>query len=329
MGKRNYGIDCIKCLMTMLIMLYHYTYRYFEMFDQYPGIYQSSLKYGGTIGVAVFFIISSYYSMDTDYKSFKGSLLSKFLRLYPAYLMAIIIEFVIIWITHIQTLQVTGLDFLLNIIFIARYIGAPLVDGAHWYIYYLMIMYFWHCLLSIRKLKNSYWPYVALLMISSVLSNTFITACGLDNILLLNNRIEALFSIVFFERYATYIIIGTMVYFITNNKGNDILSVLLIIVSLARNLAFVPPYVLIVIGFFTCVIIISLKKNIPQLSAIGFFSSISYCFYLIHQDTGYVLFRLLEPDSIYDWIICVLLAFAVCLLLSYIMNYIEVNCRKK
>ena len=331
MERKNAGIDLMRCIMATLVMLYHYTYRYYEMFSNAPVSLKTNLEYGGTIGVAVFFIISAYYSTKSDYTDARRSIIKKYIRLYPAYLVSISIIYLVVNIAGVTPLQVSTKDFFLNILFVARYVGASLVDGAHWYVYFLFIFYIWHILLSKLMIKNKYWPYIVWLIISTLTSKSFWTILGLDDIVLVNSKLGALFTVVFLERYVSYIVVGVMLYFIVNNIGNKYISIIISIIALIRNVIYIPVYVVFIIGVLGMVLylILANRIKIPNIGVVSWFASISYAFYLIHQNLGYVLFQITNGTTTSQRIIVFFIAIGLSVLLAYIISLIECKARLK
>lgn len=326
MEKRNSAVDVVRCLMAVLIMLYHYTYRYFEMFSNTNNQYQSQLKYGGTVGVAVFFIISAFYSMKSDYSNVKKAILKKIIRLYPAYVCAVIISFTVNSIYKVSILKVSIVDFILNLTMLARYVGANMVDGAHWYVYFLMVFYCWHIIISNKKVKTKYWPYIIWLIISSVTSGTFMKSIGLKKVFLLNSKLEALCTVVFLERYVSYIIVGIMIYFICNNIGNNVCSISLAIIALIRNCAYVPIEIILLIGIMGVVLYFMFANIIviPTSKFIYYCASLSYPVYLVHQDIGYILFQQFSLECWMQWIMIVSIAIILSIVIALAIYYIDI-----
>ncbi len=326
MERRNIGIDYVRCLMAILIMMYHYTYRYFELFPSVSNKYMSHLKYGGTIGVAIFFVISSFYSMNTDYSDAKCSFVKKIIRLYPAYLLAVIIIYIVVKITNTVELEVSVLDLLMNIILIARYLGRKLVDGAHWYVYFLIVFYAWHILLNKLGLKKKYWPYIVWLVLSSITSQSFMEHFGLNSIVYFNHRIESLCTVLFLERYSSYIIIGVMIFFIVNKIGVFRKSITLLFVALVRNIFFVPYSILIIITFLCVILFLMFSEYwvLPQNHIVNWFAPISYSFYLIHQNIGYVVFQFQKINSFGKWIVAICTAIGLSILLACFIDKVSI-----
>lgn len=57
-NNRNLNVEFLRGILMVWIVLYHFTTRYSQLFGvKYP----ITFDYGGTIGVAIFFILSGYF----------------------------------------------------------------------------------------------------------------------------------------------------------------------------------------------------------------------------------------------------------------------------
>lgn len=99
---KNKQINSLKGILMLMIVFYHYTYRFQELYH-IPTINFITLEFWGIIGVAGFFIISGYFIFprDSNHYSIKQFLIKRLLRLYPAYLLCITITFISIKIFRI------------------------------------------------------------------------------------------------------------------------------------------------------------------------------------------------------------------------------------
>lgn len=92
---KNRQIDSLKGILMLMIVFYHYTYRFQELY-QIQTINFFTLEFWGIIGVAGFFIISGYFIFpkDTDNYNVKQHLVKRIARLYPAYLLCLTVIFI-------------------------------------------------------------------------------------------------------------------------------------------------------------------------------------------------------------------------------------------
>lgn len=283
MRKRNYQIDALRAILILIIVFFHYTYRFSGLFH-INTLNFFSLAEWGSIGVAGFFIISGYFLKPSNIKRFsmREYLKNRLLRLYPAYILAIIIIYLSVTIFGLSGRSVSFLDFILNIPLLNGFIGAPYVDGAHWYITYLAIFSIIFAIVSKTKIKPLYYLPTWLL---------------LKNFLLLLSMNFSFLSPAYKfigGDYVEYIVIGLSLAEILRFNAKDIKQkifyILIISMSIIQSFFLTSPIIaigtIIVLGVF----ILTIKEKLAILEKIKFFTILgesSYCIYLFHQNIGY------------------------------------------
>ena len=130
--QRNNQVDGLKGLAMIMVMLYHFLFRYTEIYSSDYHINIPLLSKWGVIGVTIFFVVSGYYMSQSG--GGRRFWFNKILRLWPIYAMAITLCFVITKLFPLPGRTVNPKDYLLNLIFVNGFINIPYVDGAHWYI---------------------------------------------------------------------------------------------------------------------------------------------------------------------------------------------------
>ncbi len=128
--KRFLGLDVLRGLAAMSVLMYHYTYIYGIKFG-----YHDQLLFKvplGRIGVQVFFMISGYVIFMTLQRTQRGLdfAISRFSRLYPAYWAAMLITTMVVYLSGIPQLQVPIKDFFGNLAMLP--IGFEFVDTVYW-----------------------------------------------------------------------------------------------------------------------------------------------------------------------------------------------------
>ncbi len=285
--ERNLSVDILRGFLIFIIMFFHYTYRFSEIFSietlNFP-----FLSLWGIFGVGAFFVISGYYMIHkvSDNFSIKFYLKSKFLRLYPAYFFSVVLVFAIVSIFKLPGREVTIVDFFLNIFLLNGFLKTPYVDGAHWYLTYLLLFYvlisFFIKFVYIRKKNNAVFGLLILLFLKDLFKvlNHFIPKIGLIYFL-------------FGKDYLEFIMIGISIYFIISNHSLKY-TFFLFLISLLHIVIFQG----IEIGIFICLFslifyqILKHPKNVKEKFFL-YHGKISYILYLIHQNIGYVILLLL------------------------------------
>lgn len=90
----NKGIQGFKGLLSIFILLFHYTYRYPQIYGH--EIISWSFEYGSVIGVTLFFVLSGYYFQKSinKHRNFTTFAISKLTRLYPPLILSLLITLV-------------------------------------------------------------------------------------------------------------------------------------------------------------------------------------------------------------------------------------------
>jgi len=127
------GLDALRGLAAMAVVLFHYTTRFDQLFG-HESVPLVSFPYGH-YGVNLFFIISGFVIFMTIERS-KAPMdfvVSRFSRLYPAYWVAIALTFAIThWLGlpgHLVELKTAALN---GLMFHGMLLRVPHVDGVYW-----------------------------------------------------------------------------------------------------------------------------------------------------------------------------------------------------
>lgn len=125
----------------MALVLFHYTYRYDELFPARPGLWLSFRA--GESGVMLFFMISGFVTLGALERA-EGPLefvWRRFSRLYPAYWAALATTFGMVGICQLPGQRVSWSDALLNLTMVQRVLGARHVDGVYWSLQVELLFY--------------------------------------------------------------------------------------------------------------------------------------------------------------------------------------------
>jgi peptidoglycan/LPS O-acetylase OafA/YrhL len=288
-GRRFYELDLMRFVAAFAVMMYHYTYR-----GTLPGGYLSFkfpilgpvFQYGD-MGVPLFFIISGFVILMTAQKrEWFGFVISRIVRLYPAYWFSVTLTAVVILAAHNNRYSVGLGQYLANLTMIQQVFDIQDVDGVYWSLYVELIFYFWVFLVSITRQIANADKILGVWLAASVAINVFggLTFTGLDFWIL--------------PRWSCYFIAGGA-FFLIHQRGPSVYLAALALISYVmaiglevQHLERGNPYVVggLISLFFLIFAAISLDwtppVKAPWMISIGL---LTYPLYLIHQNIGYLL----------------------------------------
>lgn len=309
--KKNGQIEALRGIIMFMIMFYHYTFR-FESLYGIKTISFFSLDKWGEIGVGCFFIISGYFMIPKNLSEYhmKDYLTKKIVRLYPAYLLCMTFTYFSISIFGLQGRETNFTEYLLNIIMLNGFIGVDYVDGAHWYLTYLVLFYI---IISIfLKIQFSKKQIVIIWTIINVMLKISVDFIP---------QFSALFKLSG-ANYLSFIGIGILFSeFLDNDKKQNRWNFILFTFIITRILADYGIITTCGICIFLLFYVLAVKNKLLMLNKAVFIKlgGISYIVYLLHQNIGYqiLLFFYDICDKFYGVVVfipmifTVLLAFAI------------------
>lgn len=277
----------LKALMCVLVVLFHYTSRYNQLFEEKP--FLIDFPYGGKVGVFAFFLISGYLTILTIGKcSSEGGvkwLAHKLFRLFPSFVVAN----VVIW-GALNILSLPGrdnpsfVDLLINLTMIPGLSGY--LDTAHWYVMSLVLFYVEIFLLNFFKVKIG-WP-------------LFLTVLLFNLLAVLNKHVHFLLPgceddlVLFVSTYACnlQVFCGVIMFYAIHK--NTKYWIWLFLFYLAIRQIYLFPIVLLVGGLIALPLnyrCISSLRRVLSAKALTFVGGVSYIWYLVHQNIGYAIMR--------------------------------------
>lgn len=299
-GVRFTEIDLLRFLAAFSVMFFHYTFWGYKVggdissvwFPQLAGVF----KYG-YLGVELFFMISGFVIlMSAIDRSAKNFLISRIVRLYPAFWVCCTITFIVMIATGINHDKATFIRYLANLSMLNTFLGIGNIDAVYWTLQIEMEFYFLIIVLLIFKQIHNLKTYLGLwLIIVIALSSYGSPANG------------------FFEflQYSPYFISGSVFYLIFR-EGNSFYKMVLIFgcfmmsvlevlhsklinyTNLDITFSIMTLPVLVAL-FYAVFFLISFNKTRRIRS--GFYSylgTLTYPLYLIHLNVGFILFKVLN-----------------------------------
>ena len=130
---RIYELDALRGIAVLAVILFHYTFKYNEEYNQI-GLENSFNFSYGHFGVELFFIISGYVIFMTvdKIKTARQFIWLRFTRLFPVYWTGVVFTFVLVSLIGLPGREITFKAFLFNFTMLQDLFQIPSVDGAYW-----------------------------------------------------------------------------------------------------------------------------------------------------------------------------------------------------
>jgi len=215
---RFLNFDGLRGIAVILVVLFHYAYRYnsSEILSLYPLL--NLFKYG-YVGVQLFFIISGFVIAFTlcKYKNIFRFTIARFSRLYPIYWIAI--AFIFITKSFILGEHIPTVTYLVNLSMLQSFFKVQSVNGVFWTLAKELTFYVFAATLYKLDIFNKNWPYV----IWGVVSITWMSLYNLGYAP--HHSMAFKIGILLLCRYSLLFIAGIYIYriaFKINNIRNNI-----------------------------------------------------------------------------------------------------------
>ncbi len=322
---RFYEIDLLRFISAMMIVIFHYTFvghmlsyapdMKFEAVDQF-----SRYLY---LGINFFFIISGFVIfMSAQDGQVKRFIVSRVVRLYPAYWFGVIFTgLVIYFFSQYQSLQVALGQWLANLSMVQSVFDIANIESAYWTLWIELKFYGVILILIVFRVLKYITHLIFVTLVASIFWLTNVSA-------------EVNPFILAFPHWAGYFATGIVFYLIRRDGCNGYRALLLalsIVFIGVQNVKFVESMhvwyevefsistVLCLNALFlSCFVVIAFKESnsfrTPKFLVLG---ALSYPLYLIHQNAGYVIFNRLVHYM--DSKLLVVLITAMMLLLAYVI----------
>lgn len=337
--QRNIYLDYLRGFSAIAVMLYHYTTRY-DMLFGHIGEYPLMARYG-SYGVLVFFLLSGYLTFSRDSSINTRTFLQKrFCRLYPGYWIALVVTSVLTW-SFLSELSVSLKDFFLNFSMVQMYLGAKHVDGAYWTLSCELFFYVFIWLICVSRIYSK-----------KAICGWFVLQTGL---LLLPDEgsfamVKKFNDLLYFHCFMTGGLISLIERELRNNEkiksenvcNIAIYSILCIFFVSQQFIAHESAsgyFMIIATGLLGIAVWLYDKGySLPLggaiiLKPVAWFATISYPFYLLHQNIGYIIINRMESvgmtNEIYLVIPFIIILGLAYLLHTYIENPLLRYCNKK
>ncbi|MBB6610919.1 acyltransferase [Pontibacter sp. Tf4] len=278
--QRLLFLDSLRGLAALAVVYFHYTSVYRHLYGHsFSEHYDFDF---GLYGVEFFFMISGFVIFLTlsRISSARDFLFNRAVRLYPAYIVCLLLTFGCVQYFGLEGLETSFSDMLVNLTMFQKAVGVPDVDGVYWslfseWMFYLLMV----TLFVFRKLDKMLWVGAAWLVLNVI--NMHFVHLGYAA------RLLNLYHGVFFYS-------GILFYMLYTGTGRRT------IVQLHLAAAFVVALSLFALEGWADMIVAALLYGVFYLGINGrleflvnrpllFLGSISYALYLFHQYIGFII----------------------------------------
>jgi peptidoglycan/LPS O-acetylase OafA/YrhL len=275
-------LDALRGIAATLVMLFHYTTRYDQLFGHTTTL-PVSVPWGH-YGVNLFFMISGFVIFLTLHRINRPMdfVVSRFSRLFPAYWVAIALTFIL---THLLQLpgKTVGVDTaILNLFMIHGLFKVGHVDSVYWTLEIELIFYCWALILYLAgRLDRLHAAFASLLLLRA----GYFFAETQANI-----HLPYIISRLLILPYIAWFACGIAIYRLTRLPAADKKSDLFLLVAAIAVLALTEgAFVgLLAIGLSAC-LWSAAAGRLPILANRTFtwLGAISYTLYLLHENIGW------------------------------------------
>jgi len=304
-SNRFAELDAFRGIATLIVVCYHYFFRYDFVYGHAQDIPVGWARLGG-YGVHFFFMISGFvifWSLQNN-TSPKAFIVSRLSRILPAYYFALPLTFIVITTMGLPGREVTFFEFLFNFTLLQDFFYIRNVDYVYWSLGFEITFYFFITLLLVAgKINNAdYW------LLSSLLIG-FVVYSGLLEIPYLVGKFLMI-------KHIGQFIAGIIFYRIYTGSANTI-SLFILIASAGLNYLIYPWVDATFLLSFYALFYLAIEGKLswicnPLLLWLG---SISYSLYLLHQNMGYIIIREVYALGGSGWL-AIAVTFAIMLIAS-------------
>lgn len=296
----------------MVIMSHYYPY-----FASYTLISPAILQYAkyGKYGVHLFFTLSGYviYKSIANSNSLLHFIVSRFSRLYPAYIVAVTLSYILsITIGNpVKNFIPSIADYFLNMTMFQRFFLHQSIDGVYWSLTFELMFYFYiGSMVFLGLQKNSY------RYISSWMALTLVIVYALN---IMHIELGELLKGLFLLQFSGYFITGMAIYNLQENSVKHHFLLIFFLSALVQYLLSgnesLIAYLAVILLFF-----FFYKVNVNN-NFLVYVGKISYSLYLLHSLPGAVLINLLNQKINYGIYVGTIIVF----MSSYVLwKYVEI-----
>lgn len=284
-ASRLHELDALRGIAAMLVVWFHYTVRYQEM---YGHVVPPAVTFPfGRYGVQLFFVISGFviFLTLTRASAWWDFAANRFSRLFPPYWVCIGITFAFLAALPMKDLNVSGRDALINLTMLHYWLQIPTVDGVYGTLTIELVFYAFVSVLHVTGLlrRVELWVGIWLALIFAV---QLAVHSGIN--------FSPMVRTTLLLEHGHFFFAGVLFYRMKSEGFSPVRwGLLLACIAAAAYVRDLAHALSLVVASLLFIAFITGHLRWVALKPLLFLGEISYPLYLLHQHIGYTLiFRL-------------------------------------
>lgn len=323
MNQRIRGLDILRAISAILVVLYHYTFRYAQhgVFGIFPVDWPFRVPWG-CLAIVTFFLLSGFFSYKETHSQgtnhFISYVIKRMLRLFPAFWAAIIItSFTELIFFPEAVLPIR--EIITNFVMVPNMLGANYVDGAYWTLQYELVFAVWISVAIAINKKNTM-NYILLFLVALSIPLFYLTS-------LYSGAIIFLLRFFMMPEYIGIFALGYFTNSLISNAKAYIwrYAVMIAACFLSCFLWLSTDRFLFLLGSWGVMMYIIFRKNSflnrenALTKVLHKIAAVSYPLYLLHQNIGYCIMNFIQKQGISSEFI-IIIPIIVSFVLAYLIN---------
>ncbi len=311
--QRSRELDAVRGMAALLVVLFHYTVRYGDLFGDSAAPFHATY---GFLGVHVFFGVSGFVILMTleRCRTPWDFVHARALRLYPAYWTALLLTFAVLLAFPLQGRTPDWQQGLVNLTMLQAFVNVPHIDGAYWSLEVELVFYAWMLAVFVAGwMKHARW----LIVLWLALSLGILVAARL-----LHRSVPTLADRYLLVEYSAFFGIGAAAYL--DFRGMRVTRGTWGLFALATATAWLSTGLQGLLVAAAMVLLFSLivwrKAALLSTPLLVFLGTVSYPLYLLHQNIGYVIIQRMRSHG-FAYGSAILIAFGVSLAVATAVTF--------
>jgi peptidoglycan/LPS O-acetylase OafA/YrhL len=293
-------LDLLRCVAVIAVVLFHYAFRGYaaDAMSTMPYPLLAPVAKYFYLSLELLFLISGFViAMTASARSFRHFVISRIVRLYPAFWVCCTITFVVTLAIGEPRYSASLGQYLVNMTMLAEFLGVVSIDGAYWFLYVEIIFYALVATALFIGGMQRFQLFLALWLVAEMALEAL--PIGRHP-----SRLLADYSVCFIAGAEFYLIWAgglslTRVAMIAGTLGIALLQAMNRIPGFEVNYSTtINAYVVagVIVACFLAMLLVALKRT----GALGrsrwmLAGAVSYPLYLLHHNIGFMIFNALYP----------------------------------